>query len=204
MRFGILGPLEAVEGQRPIVLRGRNQRAVLALLLLNANDVVARERLVEELWGETPPDTAAKIVQNAVSQLRKLIPPDLLVTRAPGYLLRVDPEELDAARFERLVEESRSAVAAGEPERAAALLREGLDLWRGVALADFVYEGFAQAEIARLEELRLAAIEDRVDVDLALGRQAELVGELEAHVTRHPLRERLRGLLMLALYRAGL
>ncbi|HEY3182629.1 MAG TPA: BTAD domain-containing putative transcriptional regulator [Gaiellaceae bacterium] len=203
MRFGILGPLEAVEGQRPIPLRGRNQRAVLALLLLNANDVVARERLIEELWGETPPDTAAKIVQNAVSQLRKLLPPDLLVTRAPGYLLRVDPEELDAARFERLVEEGRSAIAAGEHERAAALLREALDLWRGVALADFVYEGFAQAEIARLEELRLAAIEDRIDVDLALGRHAELVGELDAHVTRHPLRERLRGQLMLALYRAG-
>src|SRR5215218_10734221 len=146
MRFGILGPLEAVDRQRSI--------------LLHANDVVAREWLIEELWGEAPPDTAAKIIQNAVSQLRKLLPPDLLVTRAPGYLLKVDPDDLDASRFERLVEESRSAVAAGEHDRAAATLREALDLWRGVALADFVYESFAQSEIARLEELRLAAIED--------------------------------------------
>jgi DNA-binding SARP family transcriptional activator len=201
--FRILGPVEVATSTGTLPLRGRSQRAVLAVLLLHPNEVVASEQLIEELWGDHAPDTAAKIVQNAVSQLRKLLGPEVLATRAPGYVLRVDPGRLDAIRFEELVEESRRARAAGDPELASAKLQEGLGLWRGLALADLVYEPFAQAEIARLEELRLTAIEDRIDAELHLGRHADVVGELEAHVARHPLRERLPGQLMLALYRSG-
>jgi DNA-binding SARP family transcriptional activator len=197
--FRILGPLEVVDGDGPLPLGGQRQRAVLALLLLHANEVVSTERLVDQLWGEQPPRTATTSLQNAVVQLRKVLGPDVLVTRPPGYVLRVAPEQLDLAAFEALVRSARAAEAVDR----ARLLREALRLWRGTPLADLEGEEFAQAEIRRLEELRLCAIEDRIDADLELGRRDELVGELEGLVRQHPLRERLRGQLMLALYRSG-
>ena len=160
-------------------------------------------RSLEELWAGSPPATAAKVVQLYVSRLRKSLGDGLLLTRAPGYVLRLDPENLDAHRFERLFEDGREALARGSAERAATALREALSLWRGSALADFLYEPFAQGEIARLEDLRLACLEERIDAELALGSHAELTGELEALVGAHPLRERPRGQLMLALYRSG-
>jgi WD40 repeat protein/DNA-binding SARP family transcriptional activator len=211
MDFRILGPLEVWSGERRASLGGSKQRMLLALLLLHRNEVVSVDLLVEELWAGRPPATAVKIVQVYVSQLRKALggrrtsrdAEDVLVTRAPGYLLRVGRDELDADRFERLVEEGRRVLGAGSPRLAARTLLEALALWRGPALADFAYESFAQLEIGRLEELHLSALAYRMDADLALGRHEELVGELEALVAENPLRERLRGQLMLALYRAG-
>jgi DNA-binding SARP family transcriptional activator len=203
LRFRILGPLEVEQNGHALRLGGKQRQALLAVLLLHANEPVASEQLVEELWGDAPPDTATKIIQNNVSQLRKLLRPGVLLTRGRGYLLRAEPEELDARSFERLADEGREALARGDARTASATLREGLGLWRGPALADFVYEPFAQSEIGRLEELRLAASEDRIEADLALGRHADLVGELEALVVQHPLRERLRAHLMMALYRSG-
>jgi DNA-binding SARP family transcriptional activator len=199
MEFRILGPLEVLDGDRPLALGGPKQRALLAVLLLHANDVVAVERLVDELWGESPPATVAKSVQVYVSRLRRELGEDRLRTRAPGYTLRVEPGELDAARFEALAAEA----AAARPERAGELLRAALGLWRGPALADLAYEPFAQAAVARLEEQRLGVLEQRIDADLEAGRAAELVGELEALIREHPLREGLRGRLMLALYRSS-
>ncbi len=172
---------------------------VLAILLLHANAVVSSDRLVDELWGDTPPQTAAKSLQVHVSRLRKELGKDRLGTRPPGYVLNLEAAELDLTRFEQLFGEARTA----DPETAAQKLRQALALWRGPALADLAYQPFAQAEIARLEELRLAAVEHRVDADLATGRHSEIVGELEALVAEHPLRERLRGQLMIALYRSG-
>jgi DNA-binding SARP family transcriptional activator len=197
--FRILGPLEVSDGARAIALGGRNQRAVLTLLLLRANEPLSIERLVDALWGEHAPRTATTSLQNTVSQLRKLLGPGVLHTRSSGYVLELDESQLDLARFERLVQ----AASAAEPAARAALLREALGLWRGPALADCELEEFAQAEINRLEDARLAALEERLAADLVLGRHAELVGELDAIVHRHPLRERLRGQLMLALYRSG-
>ena len=199
MDFRLLGPLEVVERDRPLALGGAKQRALLAVLLLHANDVVSTERLIDLLWGESPPSTVAKSVQTYVSRLRKTLGTGRLLTRTPGYVLHVDPSELDLARFERLVAQARGT----DPESAAQLLNEALALWRGPALADLAYEPFARAEIVRLEELRLAAVEQRIDSELAAGRHAEVAGELEALVLEHPLRERLRGQLMLCLYRAG-
>ena len=201
--FRILGPLEVEQGSGALRVGGKKRQALLAVLLLHANELVPSEQLIDELWGDETPETAAKIIQNNVSQLRKLLEPGVLLTRGSGYLLRVEPDQLDARRFERLVEEGRQALATGDPESASAKLREGLALWRGPALADFVYEPFAKGEIAGLEELRLAAIEYRIEADLALGRHADLVSELEALLVQHPLRERLRAHLMLALYRSG-
>jgi DNA-binding SARP family transcriptional activator len=203
MNFGILGPLEVSSEGRPVPLGGGRQRALLAVLLLRLNQVVSADRLLEELWSDRPPATAAKVVQLYVSRLRKNLAERVLLTRAPGYVLRIDPERLDAHRFERLFEEGRQALAGGDPALAAATLREALSLWRGPALADFVYEPFAQGEIARLEDLRLACLEERIEADLALGGHAELTGELEALSAAHVLRERPRGQLMLALYRSG-
>ena len=199
MEFRLLGPLEVVEGDRSLPLGGHKQRSLLAVLLLHANEVVSSERLIDDLWGEAPPATAAKSVQVYVSGLRKQLGEGRLVTRTPGYVLRVDPSELDVARFERLVAEARSA----RPERAAEKLYDALALWRGPPLADLAYEPFAQEEITRLEELHLGAVEQRIDAELATGRHADVVAELEALIGRHPLRERLRGQLMLALYRSG-
>jgi DNA-binding SARP family transcriptional activator len=187
--FRILGPLEVLDKGEALDLGGPKQRALLACLLLHANEVVSTDRLIDALWDEEPPETAHKALQGHISQLRKLLGTRRLETKPPGYLLRVEDEELDLARFRLLIEDGRS--------------KEALDLWRGQPLSDVAYSGFAQAEIARLEELRLAAQEERIDADLASGRNGALVGELEALVREHPLRERLRGQLMLALYRSG-
>jgi len=165
--------------------------------LYNANRVVSRERLIDDLWGDAPPETAVTMVQVYVSRLRKLLPDATLETRPPGYLLAVDPATIDLWRFEALVAEARDA----HPEHASSLLREALALWRGRPLAEFD-EPFAQIEGGRLEDLRLAAIEQRVEADLALGGEAELIGELEALIAENPTRERLRVQLMLALYRS--
>jgi DNA-binding SARP family transcriptional activator/ABC-type transport system substrate-binding protein len=199
MDFRILGPLEVIAGDRALTLGGGRQRKLLAILLLHLNEFVSTERLMEDLWGEQRPDTASKALQGYISQLRKALAPDSLVTRPGGYVLRLAPGELDVDRFEQLVDGAREA----EPHVAAEKLREALALWRGPPLADFAYDEFAQSEIARLEERRLVALERRVEADLALGRHAELAGELAALVARYPLRERLRAQLMLALYRSG-
>jgi DNA-binding SARP family transcriptional activator/WD40 repeat protein len=211
MEFRILGPFEVWSDQRRLLLGGSKQRMLLAVLLLHRNEVVSIDRLVDELWTGLPPASAVKVVQVYVSRLRKVLggrhtpteAEDVLVTRAPGYLLRVGRDELDADRFERLVEEGRRLLGAGSPRLATRTLLEALALWRGPPLADFAHESFAQPEIRRLEEAHLSALADRIDADLALGRHEELVGELEAIVAENPLRERLRGQLMLALYRAG-
>jgi DNA-binding SARP family transcriptional activator len=200
VEFRILGPLEVVEAGRPFTLGGPRQRALLAMLLTRANEVVSSDRLIDELWGGRPPRTATNALQYHVSQLRKTLgPSEAIVTREPGYLIRVGPHELDLLRFEQLVEEARRAPA----DHASRLLREALSLWRGPALADLANEPFVQAEIRRLEELRLAALELRIETDLAVGRHRELVGELEVLVHEHPLREQPRAQLMLALYRSG-
>jgi DNA-binding SARP family transcriptional activator len=198
----LLGPLEVIAGGTPLGLGAPRQRALLALLAINTNEVVSRDRLVDELWGERAPASAGHAIHVYVSGLRKVLG-DALRTHAPGYVLELDPDELDSRRFERLLEEGRRANSEASAVSAAALLREGLALWRGAALAEFVYEPFAQREIARLEELRLVALEERIEADLELGRYVALVPELEALVGSNPLRERLRGQLMLALYRAG-
>jgi DNA-binding SARP family transcriptional activator len=203
VEFRILGPLEAWDDGRRLPLGGVKQRALLAALLLHANEVVPGDRLIEELWGEDSSDTAATSLRVSVSRLRKALPPDTLVTRPPGYTIRLGPDQLDLHRFERLVEEARHAAVRGAAAVASDLLGEALAIWRGPALADFPYETFALGAIARLEEIRLAALELRLELDLALGRERELIGELEALVAENPLRERLRGHLMLALYRSG-
>jgi DNA-binding SARP family transcriptional activator/DNA-binding CsgD family transcriptional regulator len=199
MEFRVLGPLEARKGDWVVPIGTGMQCSLLGVLLLHANEVVSVDRLVDELWGERPPARSAKLVQGYVSGLRKLLGADRLVTRRPGYLVRVEPSELDAVEFERLVARARSEP----PEGAARRLREALALWRGPALADVRLEGLAVSEAERLNELRLAALLERIDADLALGRDEELVGELETLIAEHPMRERLRGQLMLALYRAG-
>ena len=201
MEFRILGPLEAVVDGRPLPLAGASQRALLAVLLLHANEVVSSDLLIDELWGEEPPASGATALQVRVSQLRKALGPaaERLETSAPGYVLRVGPDELDLDRFTRLLDHAAGA----EPAVAAGRLRDALALWRGPPLADLAYESFAQPAIGRIEELRLVALERRIEADLALGRHAELVGELEELVAQHPLQEQLRGRLMLALYRSG-
>jgi DNA-binding SARP family transcriptional activator len=203
MEFRILGPLEVSDEGGQVPLGGGKPRALLAVLLLHPNEVVSADRLIDELWGEDSPEGAAAALRVNVSRLRKALPQDVLATRSPGYVIRVGAEELDLDRFERLMEEGRSLLARGLPAAASERLRDALSLWRGPALADFAYESFAQTAIARLEEIRLAAVELRIDADLALGRHDELVGELEALVAEEPLRERLRGYLMTALYRSG-
>ncbi len=203
MEFRILGPLEVWDEGREVSLGGPKRRALLAVLLLHPNEVVSADRLIDELWGEDSPERAAAALRVNVSRLRKALPQDVLTTRSPGYVIRVEPDQLDLARFERLVDEGRSLRARGLTAEASERLRDALSLWRGPALTDFAYESFAQAAIPRLGEIRLAAVELRIDADLALGRHDELVGELEALVTEHPLRERLRGYLMAALYRSG-
>jgi len=204
LAFRILGPLEAVSDDGPIPLGGPKQRAALAILLLSANRVVSVERLAEDLYAGAPPVTAVTQVQRQISGLRKTLGPEAgIETRAPGYVIRVAPEQLDLNRFERATEDAAGELARGESARAAELLVDALALWRGAPLADLGYESFAQPTIARLEEIRLAALELRIDADLALGRHALVVPELEALVEEHPLRERLRAQLMLALYRSG-
>jgi DNA-binding SARP family transcriptional activator len=187
---------------------GPRQRALLALLLLSANRVVSRDRLIDELMLDPPGEKAARALTVQVSRLRKALASidgsePRLIARPPGYVLRVMPGELDLDTFERLLAEGRSALERGDPARAAAALQEGEALWRGRPLADLEFEPFARLEVERLEELRLAAMQERIEAQLELGQHAALVPELEALVAEHPLQERLRGLLMVALYRAG-
>ena len=199
VEFRILGPLEVLDGETPVEIAGSKRRAVLALLLLHANEVVRTERLIDDLWGEHAPRNASAALHSHVSRLRKALGPELLARREWGYVLRAEPDSIDLHRFERL-------VAAAEPLPArerSAKLAEALQLWRGPALSDLAAEPGLQTEIARLDELRLTTLERRIDADLEAGRNAELVGEIETLIAAHPLREHLRWQLILALYRAG-
>src|SRR5262249_47296721 len=180
-------------------LGGEKQRALLALLVLNANSVVSRERLIDQLWGDEPPETAVSMVQVYVSRLRKLLPEGTLVTRPPGYVLTAEPETVDLLRFERMLADARDAT----PARARELRRGAEHLWRGPALSESAAEPFARAEAGRLEDLRVVAHEDRIEADLALGRHAGLIGELEVLIADHPHREGLRSQPMRALDAAG-
>ncbi|HXF73739.1 MAG TPA: AfsR/SARP family transcriptional regulator [Actinomycetota bacterium] len=208
MEYRILGPLEVTHDGRPVALGGAKQRALLAVLLLEAGRVVSPERLVDALWGDSPPEDARHAVQVYVSQLRKALAAggpgsNPIVTQPGGYVLRLGPDDLDLHRFERDVEAGRSALSAGDARTAVDLLRDALRLFRGPPLAGLALEGPAGAAISRIEELRLTATEDRVRAELQLGRHAELVPELQELVSAHPLREPLRASLMLALYRSG-
>src|ERR671927_506036 len=201
--FGLLGPLTVSREGTELTLGGPKQRALLAMLLLEANHAVSADRLIDALWGDRPPDTAKNTLQVYVSQLRKLLPEGSLETVAPGYRLTLEPEAIDLSRFEELAHQGRAALGIGDAATAAQALGAALALWRGPALADLALEEFAQGEAARLEELRLAVLEDRIDADLALGRHGPLVAELEHLIVENPFRERLRAQLMLALYRSG-
>jgi predicted ATPase/DNA-binding SARP family transcriptional activator len=205
VEFRILGPIEFLNEGTARDLGGPRHRSLLAMLLLHAGEVVPSERLIEALWGEDPPRSAAAMLHVRVSELRRTLGTrrELLRTRRPGYLLQVSAGELDASRFEELTAEGRRALAAGDPRVAAERLRAALALWRGPALAEVADQPFARAPAARLEELRLQALEVRLDADLALGRHTELTAELEALVAENPLRERFHAQLMLALYRAS-
>jgi DNA-binding SARP family transcriptional activator len=204
MEFRILGPLEVEGAGGEIRLGGRKPRALFALLLLHANEVVPAGRLIDLLWDDEPPADAAKALQVLVSRLRRAVgSEDVLRTHPGGYLLRVNPDSFDAARFERSVSTGRELLAVGDAAGARAALADALELWRGPPLADLASESFTRPEISRLEELHLVAIEERIEADLMLGAHALLVGELEALAAGHPLRERLRAQLMLALYRCG-
>src|SRR5439155_19542317 len=208
LEFRILGPLAVWVDDTPVPIGGPKQRALLALLLLSANRVVSRERLIGELFAEQSVNSADHALRNQVSRLRKVLAPAAadeprLVVRASGYLLRVEPGELDLEHFERLVAAGRDALAAGDAAAAAESLRAAERLWQGRPLADLEFEPFARVEVERLEELRLAAVEERIDAELALGRHLALVSELEALGAEHPYRERFQAQLMLAFYRCG-
>ena len=205
MEYRILGPLEVVEDGQQVALGTLKERLVLGVLLLHANEFVSRERLIDDLWGEAPPPTARKAVNVYVSKLRKalsLAGADPISTASGGYRLIVEPERLDASRMQGLVAEARDCVAEGELETAAQRFQEALSLWRGPTLAGLQLESRGRDEVAQLDELRLAALMDRIDCDLALGRHEQTLGELGVLVREHPLRERLRAQQMLALYRA--
>jgi DNA-binding SARP family transcriptional activator len=204
MEFRILGHLEVRDDHgHELAVGGAKQRALLAILILHANEVASTDRLIESLWGDQRPHSAAKSLQVQISRLRRALGDGPLVTRNGGYLLRVAPDELDSARFTELLAEGTAALAEGAHARSAARLRAALELWKGDPLSDFAYEPFAQDEIARLDELHLVALEARNEAELALGHHAQLISELQTLVARQPLRERLRGQLMLALYRSG-
>jgi DNA-binding SARP family transcriptional activator/ABC-type transport system substrate-binding protein len=207
MEFLLLGPLQVLDEGRILPLGGPKQRSALAMLLLSRNQVVSRDRLIDGLWGASPPPSAGPTLETYLSRLRRVLLNDRdgarLVTQPPGYRLRVEPGEFDLERFETLLGQARTAREAGNPESAGKVLREALSLFRGAPLEDLVDAPFAQAEIGRLEELRLHAIEERLEADLAIGRHAEVVAELESLAARHPFRELLWGQLMLALYRSG-
>ncbi|HEU5363177.1 MAG TPA: AfsR/SARP family transcriptional regulator, partial [Gaiellaceae bacterium] len=210
MEFRLLGALEVVDGGRRVALGGARQRALLTLLLLHRNEVLTSERIVDELWSGDPPRTAQHVVRVYVSQLRKALEPErgdtaprVLVTRGAGYLLEAAPHDVDLDRFDAACATGRRLRHAGRPEEAATAFRDALALWRGPPLQDVAYESFAQAEIARLEELRVEALEERFEAELAAGGDVALVADLERLVAANPLRERLRANLMLALYRAG-
>jgi YVTN family beta-propeller protein len=208
LAFRVLGPLEVTYSDVEVSLAGSRQRALLTYLLLHANRVVASDRLIDELFGEEPPGSALNSVHTGISRLRRQlteagVTESPIVTRPPGYMLELAPEQLDLHNFERLLEQGRRQLDAGAPELAGETIREALALWRGSPLADIANYPFAQAEASRLDGLRVTAVTERIEADLASGRHAELVGELESLVAAHPLDERLRGLLMLALYRSG-
>jgi DNA-binding SARP family transcriptional activator len=206
IEYRILGPLEVSADGRVVEIGGRRLRALLAILLLRANEPVSRDALVHELWGERPPPGAQHSLEVYISRLRKVLGTvagePAVVTRPGAYCLRLADRQLDVRRFEQLVREGRSSLAAGAPGLASVTLGAALRLWRGQPLADLSGEPFAQVEIGRLKELRLGATEDRIEADLALGRHADVVSELEAMIAAHPLRERLHGQLMVALYRS--
>ena len=199
MEFRILGPLEVIAKSRVVPLDAPKQRALLALLLVRANEPVPRDLLIEELWAGRPPPSATKVLQTYVSQLRRVLGRDVIRTAPSAYELLADAGSFDLFRFDQLVANARAAG----PATANGMLREALSLWRGPPLAEFAYEQWAQPEIDRLEELRLEALQERIESDLALGASAELVAELELLVGQYPLREGLRAQLMLALYRSG-
>ena len=204
MRYGILGHLEVYDGTRMVPVAHGRSRLLLAVLLVHADAPVPSEKLIDSLWGETPPPTASRSLYNLVSGLRKALGPERLITHPRGgYQLSLNGDDLDAARFQMLAAGGRDALAAADAEQAARLLRDALELWRGPAFGELAYATVLVAEVARLEELRLVALEDRIDADLALGRHSELVAELDALIVDHPLRERMRGQLILALYRSG-
>jgi len=209
--FRILGPLEVWDPDRPLPLGGGKQRALLAILLLEANRVVSTERLIELLWGEEAPETVGNTLQVTVSQLRKILEPGhvrgdpykVLVSQEPGYLIRISPEQLDLSRFEQLRRKAHEARSDADWEAVAGHLHAALALWRGMPLSDLAQELYVITEANRLNEMRMQAIEDRLEAELTLGRHADIVGEIQSLVAQHPLRERLRGQLMLALYRSG-
>ena len=203
MEFRILGPLEVVRDGESVVLGATQQRALLAVFVLHRGEMVSIDRLVDELWGERASATAAKTVHVYVSRLRKQLGSDVIATHGRGYRLAVEPEHVDVAQFEALCVEGRRALAEGDAARARDRLGSALGLWRGEPLADLTYERFAESAIGRLQEARLAALEDRIEADLALGSDGDLIGELEGLIASNPLQERLRGQLMVALYRAG-
>ena len=205
MELIFLGPFEVRVDDEAVDAGGMRQRGLLAILALNRNEVVSTDQLIDQLWGGEPPSTALHTVQVFVSRLRRALGAgaDRLVTRGRGYALEIDADEIDAGRCERLYTSARAAIAIGDHSRAESLLRDALALWRGFPLADFTYEPFAQAAIARLEELKLSCREELIEAELALGRHQQLIPELEAFVREQPLRERARGQLMLALYRCG-
>jgi len=203
VEFRILGPLELIGGGDGAPIEAPKLRALLGVLLLHANEVVSSERLIDELWGERPPATAGKLVQTYVSQLRRVLGPDAIVTRPPGYLLHVESGELDAERFRGLVAKAGDLAARGGNLQARDLYREALALWRGPPLSDVLFESFARNEVAQLDEERLSTVMELIDCELALGEHEKVVAELETLVRQHPLRERPRAQLMLALYRCG-
>ena len=208
MEFHILGPVEVVHEGRSLALGGSRERAVLALLLLSANRVVSAERLAADLWDDAPPDGGVQSLRVFVSRLRKAlrdggIGDEILVTKSPGYMARIEPVALDAACFEALVVEGRERAGRGDHEGAAGAFRQALGLWRGPALSDVAGAPLARAEAARFDEVRLVALEERIDADLACGRHGELLPELEALTRAHPVRERFWAHRMIALYRSG-
>jgi DNA-binding SARP family transcriptional activator/tetratricopeptide (TPR) repeat protein len=211
IEFLVLGPLEARRGERHLKLGSIKHRMVLAKLLLHANQVISTDELIDTVWGERPPPTVRQSLQNHVAALRRVIEqagtplgqPRTLLTRDPGYVLQVDPDQVDLHRFRRLVDEGRAALEGGAPCKAGKLLHQAVSLWRGPVLTDVVAAGASWPELAGIDELEISAVETRIEADLVAGRHAELIGELEAVIRRHPLREHLHGQLMLALYRSG-
>jgi DNA-binding SARP family transcriptional activator len=201
MRFQVLGPLEVTRERASIPLGGPKQRAVLAHLIVRANQVVPTDALIDQVWGEEPPESARNVLQTYISHLRSALGTERIEGRTPGYILHLEPFELDAVRFESLVREARNAN--GQSDRAASLLREALELWKGPAFADLGADGSLVGEIARLNDLHLQALEERIGADIACGRHIDVLGEAEALIHEHPLRERLWGHLIIALYRSG-
>ena len=206
MDFRVLGPLEVTSGRGDVLIQSAQLRRLLAILLVHAGAVVSTDRLTDELWDGQPPAGAAQSMWTCVARLRRVLaatPDDpVLITRPPGYLLQVEPDQIDAARFERLLIEA-FRLSADRAQSAVDMLTQGLALWRGPAFAEFVDTTFASAEAARLEELRLTAYERRFEAELGLGRHTELIAGLQSFIAAHPLREAPRGQLMLALYRSG-